>query len=102
MKCELSSLELSEWVGAAVLAERVPQSHYTYSLRACAIAEAKIAEFGLQGEYVPQLASICFPGDGEDSWFLYCFGLATATARQRCEAMWAIRDKIKAEREAGR
>ncbi len=95
--------ELNLWVARhltgfpELTATRLP---YCSDLNVCASAEAKIRELGLQDEYVPHLASICFPGEGEDNWFLYCFGLSTATARQRCEAMFAIRDQIEKARDA--
>lgn len=64
------------------------------NLDACAIAEKKIAELDLQDEYVPTLATACFGLEGEDGFFLYAFGLATATSQQRCVAMYKIRKYI--------
>ncbi len=51
---------------------------------ACAKAEAKIKEMGLNVEYGNNLAKAAHTGDFSVSWY---YELATATAEQRCRAM---------------
>ena len=70
----------------------------TNDLNACARAEAKIAEACLGGYYSYKLTTIYWRGaatdlDG-DTYPAGRYLPLLATARQRCEAMWLIREKI--------
>lgn len=63
---------------------------------ACAQAEAKIAEMGLRCDFVDALFAVVMPDAEEDEFntTLGRFKTATASARERCEAMYAIREHI--------
>lgn len=73
---------------------------YSTDLNACAKAEAKIAEMGLCGDYTSPLWQMYW-----DQRALKDIDHASAymaTARQRCEAMYLIRDQIEAAKAEGR
>lgn len=94
---------------------------YTSSLDACAIAEAEIARRGLVRQYIDALMAILFGGGTRDviapynsaieisarhdlptvpnndfEWdgYAYLWYTATATPRQRCEAMVAVLEAL--------
>ena len=88
---------------------RQPLPFYTTDLNACALAEAKIAEMGYAdgwpvyshyGDALMDFAEAKFPeGDlAEIAPRSGAFYLATLTARQRCDAMYAIREHIRRTR----
>lgn len=68
------------------------------SLDAVAHAEKKIAEMAFRQEYIVALIDILWPGEKPVPFGQVEFGVATATPRQRCLAMYVLRDKIEAIR----
>lgn len=121
MSCELLDRELNAWIAEHLMGwtqicfnesgafyhgahpnrpkfpwETIPV--YSSALSLSRKAEEKIKKLEVQHDYIQNLASVLWPEDSEDSWFLYCFGLTTASARQRCEAMWATREEIEKEK----
>lgn len=66
---------------------------YARQLDTCADAEEKIPELDLAYEYAQALKIVL--GYEADEGGYHCeFACITATARQRCEAMYAIRDDL--------
>lgn len=68
--------------------------YYTTDLNACAQAQRKLAEKGLMREYDASLWMIYWEPIESDVRFIGQYGVFLATARQRCEAMYAIRKQI--------
>jgi len=73
---------------------------FCHSRDAVAQAEVKIAEMGLCDEYMDELIRAASELEGPQ-WGNYSldFKMAHATAKMRCEAMYAIRDHIDRVRE---
>lgn len=69
---------------------------FTQDRNACAQAEAKIVEMRLAEECVMALIDPEYVQENRLTFptVKQIFGLVTASARQRCEAMWLIREKI--------
>lgn len=122
MKCELDDNELDLWIAAAVMGYTDHHRHsgpiviedlvrapgekfiscsaYSTKLDACAQAEAKIASWHKHAKYLylENLEKIVLGYSTYDDRLDAAeeFEMVTATARQRCEAMWMTQNKIEA------